>query len=303
MDADRDDLYIQYRAVNVTERERARLETLIWEATSPVERRACLPKGRGQSEFIAARFNVSRYVVAARQYLHLAGDQANILWDCIEKEKLPLTTARTLLRKARSMETSSHSVQEIIPDLIKEYKKLDVYYNSVTGCIHRRQKPAGNMERKAEVKTSKKEESIHDMWRELRKVIGKLITSQLVDVDANMADLLRSELEGELRSLIDSYGPKIKRAKGLGSLDGIRKKISRAGLLEACATLVMNPPKPGREVDLVMAKQRYKKRAARLHPDVLGGHEETRPEWHAVNEAYQYVIKYNEQLKEEKESK
>ena len=300
---------MQYKNSDLSEFERARLEALMWQSVSAEERRTTLFKHRGQSEYISKILGVSEYEVAARRFLYLGGASSQTLWNSISNDKMPLAAARRILREAKNFKIDDRqTIESLIADKIAEYKKLDPYFNKDTGRIHRRQKPVGNIQRKDEfkivkTKTRKRKgnsNKSHDLWKDIRATITKLVSSQLKEVDDSVADLLRNELEGDLRSLIDSFGPKIKRAKENGSAREIGRKITRTKLLEACSTLVMNPPKPGKEVDLILAKKRYRSRAALFHPDKRGAHAETLPEWHALNEAFNFVNDYNDQLKEEK---
>jgi hypothetical protein len=129
-------------------------------------------------------------------------------------------------------------------------------------------------------------------WESIRAQVGDFMRERIEETEADpvVVDRFVADFIKDVKVLVDSWTGKINRAAGAERGSNVAK---RTVVIAACRTLLIDPPKPGRPVDLAMANSRKKSLARAYHPDG-GGSASTTPQYQEVLEAYATLETYNE---------
>lgn len=318
-------------AKSLPSRERANLELALWECATPKQREVAFKSAdaaeaaaKGYSPggfafYIKTVLHESYEDVSTRSILRRAKGNVSALWEEIDSNKIVTSVAYRIFRQARKIcGETSQPIDAVLSELLTEYHALPIRVGKDGRTHHIRSQyslqkskrtPEGTNPRSTKnanghsTKNTNghstkngKEESSRTFWFKIRSAMADLAALQLKGVEPHIAEKLIKELEGDVAILIENFGVQVRKYKNQGSLSEIRKAISRKRVLDACNTLGMNPPKPDKLVDEVLAKKRWKISARTFHPDANGGKEHLRPQYQAVMEAYKLLLEYNEQL-------
>lgn len=277
--------------VQMTERERASLESQIWELVPSGKR----PKG-GIGAYFNQQFGVTNSSCRHRHQLHLAGDDANPLWAKLESG-MPLRTAVLILRQAQSSSRKTRfPLHEEVERQLHRYESMGVQVKTTNGKVFRRSK-AGSTHRdpipsQLEVET-KKAVDVKNFWMAMRSMVASYINTKLDGYDSMEIDSVRRRVEADLNVFLTDMQDIIRRApKGRIELVG----VTRRQVIDACRALGMDPPPPGKPVDEKKAKLQRKLYSRQYHPDVHGGSEETRHLFQAAIEGFKIIERYNQEL-------
>lgn len=230
-----------------------------------------------------------------------SGDWVNPLWERIDgQEKMPLSTATKLLKKAKAFaaETGRPNA-EILQEVLDEYDDDEntILSTLPDGRTFRKKKPTvkvdapkqNGREWEVDVDNAKK------LWVLLETILQKFLTTRIGSLDQSVRDDLSKDFMFQVRAVYEDVMKEVNRHRK----DIKREAIIRVGaykLRQACEALGVPVPKPGDPVNMQEAKVRYRRLAARFHPDRNAGQDSMIKQYHAVNEALETIKMYTENL-------
>jgi hypothetical protein len=234
---------------------------------------------------------------------HLLGlrEWAKLFWEKIASEQLPLSTAYKLALESKSLGFEKGiSSAEACAQVWEAYNSDGHVMSSPTGRVYR--KRPGVVRVDASPVNSNDEDWNPDVsdskkfHAQLRLLTTKFIDARLEGLDPSIKKDLSRDFEYELRVCYEDLLAKIQRhRKDLKQDDS---DVSFSEVRQACECLDIPVPKRGEEVDMLDARTRYRKLAARFHPDRNGGDHKLVRQYQAVNEAWQIIQRYMEGLEE-----
>lgn len=278
-----------------SEKERALLEQALWQTLSAdvrkrMNRRAWLASLTGETEF------------AVENRLFIFGElEATDLWDRIEKDKMPLTTARERLREAKALvDTQGLSLKDAIAARLKEYDTWPTHTTKKGQPF--RKKPSSRFADLSEVvdpsKVVRLSETDRGFWSRMRHQLAQFAASRFKGADPIIAERLYREFERDLKVLFDEFQSRLSRLRQREKRDRMATAtVKYSQVRDACVALCMDPPSRGKPADLDLARSKKKKLARVYHPDVTGGDEGTRAKYEETLAAYSVLEDYNDQLK------
>lgn len=282
------------------QRELAIIERRAWvlEKLEYQERGDRVPLREKWFESIGANAQITAMV---RSNLLAAGEWVSPLWDMVHESKIPLRPAYKLSLKAKKISQSkSIELSDALNEVIADYYCEDTYEaKGPKGIPVRRRRPQIK-EVPIEVVDPKEWDPDVDDSKKFRALLHTL-TKTFVDnrlsvlEDSVRKDLIR-DFEFEIRVIYEDLLKKINtHRRDLGmSLDIITFGTAR----QACEVLGVVVPKKGWRVDAIAARRAHRKLAAQYHPDRNGGSDRLVAQYQAVNEAWEVIQNYNEQLEE-----
>ena len=281
-----EDLKARY-AFEMTERERATLEAQIWSLVPRSDRDSTKP---GMAMYMSKLFSVAHRTIRVRQYLLRAGSAADPLWDRVQKD-MTLSTALNIMQEAWSLKQSNSSMElsAAVIKSIEDYDKSGDYAaKSSNGKLVRRKRP-NSIRGPTSTSTSTSANKI--FWNTLRAHIGDYAKSRLEGTDPVIYDRILRSFEADLNILFEDFQQELSKAPRAG-LEILA--VSRKVMIQACNILGMDPPKPGKPVNMKLASTQRKRFGRMYHPDVSGGSKETTDQYMAAMEAYRILQKYSE---------
>lgn len=288
----------EYRrtASSLTEKEKAILERRIWVEVKKTQ------KYRRYSDWVKdSDVGLSIYKCQNRMAMINSGDWINPLWERIDGEsKMPLSTAVKLLKKAKAAAAETgRSGAEVLQEVLDEYDNDEdtIVSTLADGRVFRKKKPKTKIEEprlnghewEVDVENAKK------LWALLDTVMGKFLKSRLKGLDQSVREDLTKDFIFQIRAVYEDLMKEVTRHRK----DLKREAIIRIGaykLRQACEALGVPTPKPGDPVNIQEAKVRYRRLAARFHPDRNAGQENMIKQYHAVNEALETIKMYMENI-------
>jgi hypothetical protein len=283
--ADLEEKYSQ----EMTEKERSELEVQIWALVPFSERELLKSKGLKPSlvSYIYYRFNSGRRSIRVRQYLNRTGSAADPVWERVQKD-MTLNSALEVIHKARTISSNdSIEMKDAVIRCLSEYDSSGDYKVVLAnGKVTQRKRPS-SFRNKSSASPGK------TFWNSLREQIGNYVESRLKDSDHVVRDQLIRRFEADLHLLIEDFQWALNKAPKTG-LESIVVTISRKSIISACNTLGMDPPRPGKPVDMKLAVLQKRRHARMYHPDVHGGSHDTANQFKASMEAFKILEKYNE---------
>jgi hypothetical protein len=275
-----------------TEREKAELEAEIWALVGSEER----SKVKGMGPWLAVKLGGAGGVNGApylqRSALLGMGEAAAELWTRVEGE-MAIATAVDLLRTAKRLAPGATGAKlaAVVAEVLREYDARPTTRTLPSGKVVR-QRNTSRLPSRFEPKKRADREG-HTFWTKLRPILGEYVQEYLADVEPAMADSLYRDFERDINSLCEEYQSKIARVKKKGTLVF---SVSRRQVIEASATLSMDPPAPGAAVDLAAARRQQRRQAKLYHPDSHGGDVSLRAQYERVMQAYQILEQYQANL-------
>lgn len=275
-----------------TQRDKARIETRLWEGRDDdleLPRRRWLPVLLGQNAF--REFEL-------RATLDARGSAAAPLWERIDSDgadQIGLHTAARLMRTAKdSAFRTNTTLHHAVLHALAEFDAAPMITRTAAGNMVRRLPPKPKLREARRGMYQLKQTPLADasrFWASLRTqaaeyMAGKF-TSTNPDADPIVIERLVTEFSRDLKVLTEEYHGKINRALGTNR----SAEIKRAQMIGACRTLSIDPPKPGKRVDLVLANKRKKMLARAYHPDSGTG---ATDQYQSVLDAYAVLEQYNE---------
>lgn len=266
---------------HLSHHERARLEEELWLSLSEKERKA-IGGGRERPYWLKKRLGGTYCEYRSRYSLYYAGSDAELLWPKVDNEHMPIGTAVKFLAKAKRLaKQRGYEVTDALRELLYRYDEqqgelYDVYSHG---------KYVGKARRKSIYKGK-------SAWGRVTNEIAALFDQELHHLPTFESSRLKREFEVDLKLLIDNWQSKLARVR---ATKRAVQKIEHQQIVDACDTLVMDPPDVGKPVDLRIARRQQRRLGKLYHPDVCGN-ESLRPKYEAVNQAYTVLETYNESL-------
>ncbi len=228
----------------------------------------------------------------SRMTLINSGDCAEPLWDRIANDKMPAFTAVKLLRKARVIVAETgKSEAEAIREVLDEYDNDDnMTTATIGGRTFRRKKP-----KIKKTKFSDDTGNVKKLWVSLDAIMTGFLQTRLEGLDESICEDITADFIFQIRAVYED----VMRDVNGHRKDAKQEAIIRIGsyrLRQACESLGVQVPKFGDPVNLQEAKIRYRKLAARFHPDRNNGQDNMVKQYHAVNEALETIKAYMENL-------
>lgn len=290
-----DELLEKYRATK-PERERAYLEQSLWQ-TLPAEER----KQLNRRNWLCEVTKESARSIENRLFI-FGEPEAGELWERIERDQMPLTTARERLKEAKALSESSNlSLKTAISARLQEYDTWPAHH-TVRGQPYRKKPPSrfealsNSTEARKVVRLS---ETDRGFWSRLRPQLAKFAASRFKGADPIIAERLYREFERDLKVLFDEFQSRLSRLRQREKRDRmLHVTVKYPQVVAACLALCMDPPSRNQPADLSLARSKKKKLARVYHPDVTGGDEGTRAKYEETLSAYAVLEDYNDQLKQ-----
>lgn len=213
------------------------------------------------------------------------------LWTKIDNGEITLGAAKLIFREARQISRNERvTTDSIIDRLISEYEKLPSI--KVKGKVVRKRTSTMRMRngRSSATKSAKG----RGWWDRLKQVIGNIVADKIPpETDELEKNRLYEWLDVEVSSLIETFGIRVGQSRKSGEP---KKETSRREIVAACRTLLMDPPAPGKPLDLVAARNAKLKLARMYHPDANGGNDSTSVAYSEAIEAYNILEDYSQKF-------
>lgn len=277
-------LLLEYPTLH-SQREKAAYESKLWDRSSKAERQAC----RGRAMVWLSKLlgdSVSQYQITVRLSLHLAR-VPQLFWDRLDKGGMTLGTAHKLLIVARKRPKTGESLDEALLAELIRYDQISGSHTMPNGSVVRRTRPVdrlrGSTKRK---KISDKDLSVREKWSQIRDLMGELIAEQAGDIAELGRQELFERLETDLKAAVSAFGSRLRTLRQSGFTEISRREVS-----VACQLYNIPLPKPGRPIDLKLAKTRKHQLLRHLHPDTGGSGDGQ--DMRTINDAFDLFERYS----------
>ena len=272
-----------------SERERADVEADLWGTATRAER-----DGYSSGKWTARTLGIPQRLAVARANLRFSGPAAAPLWERVDgPDRLALHAATTVLRRAKLRAAASATpLDAAVRAELAEYETWPLL-RMADGTSYRK-RPSRHRRGTAPstASTNGTVDATRERWATVRAAVWRAVDGELLGVvDLRTRELLRSQVEAELSSLVALLGARIRREREASSLNGAAPPApngsGRRALRAACAVLSVDPPRTAARVDhetYRAAKKNYRALVREYHPDASGT-EGTRERYQAVVEA------------------
>jgi hypothetical protein len=282
---------------SLTEKEKAILERKIWVEAKRIHK----SKYPDYRSWVIDGMGEKPNSLEKRARLINFGDWTEPLWKRIDSEGMPVHTCVMLARKAKQTAAQSGaSHAEALKKVLENYDSDDSTYVATTpdGKTYRRRRPKtkvkkpkqnGHKEWELEVKNSR------ELWSLLDSIFSHFISFRLAGLDESVQNDLTKDFTYQLRAVYEDFIKEVNRFRREIRLKN-QNRIGVYKLRQACEALGVQTPGRGKPVNMKDVKVRYRKLAARFHPDRNGGKDDMIKQYHAVNEALETIKAYMEGL-------
>lgn len=273
-----------------TQQAKARLEERLWSLAPPETR-----KGVVRRDWLAATLGReqtgSLFALISRQSL-LGAPQ--ILWDRVNAGSMSLDAAARLWRYTKA-ELRRQVGADPVKLVVEALAIHDARPRRKNGTVRGSSKLTSRVAHEPLSRSSQVGTSSRAAWNRLRDVLGEIVDAKFIrkNVDATPARraAVMTYIESEIDSVIQGVDHRI-RFFVRGALEDA--EITRRQVLDACKVLTMEPPSPGVEADLGLARRQKRRLAEAYHPDKVG--DSLRDQYQAVIEAFSVLEIYNKQV-------
>lgn len=293
------------RKPSMTEYEKAVAERAIYDACPKELRR------REPAVTLRSIIGGSTFELRHRRDLINAGAEAQPLWEHVNSG-MPCIAAVRIFKAARCRTASGVSLADALKATLDEYNK-GLTRHLPNGKVIRMRAPSRLPDTAAGVSFHPKKK------RALAKDGTRVFYNELRDLVAQMRDLVLAYAsdrlggigvpEIEIRRVCERFEIDVQasidelrtsfRTVALSEKRTQASDVSRRQVIDACRALAMDPPQPGKAVDIKLAKQQKKRHARLYHPDAHVGSpnkDKMRSQYEAVIAAYQMIESYNDSL-------
>jgi len=289
----------------LTERQKAELESQIW-ALAPADVRRASSSGankgrRGKAFWLADMFGPEGAAYDHRYLLLHSGQLAEPLWDRVDNHNLSRYTAVFLLREAREKAAIENiDASEALAHVLANYDTLPIATSPLGKTVRRRPgsklpDPKKVMEKRARnaasVATFKEDEA--SFWNKLRADLAAFVGERLQGAEPAAIEEVWRSFERDLNMLVETVGHRLTRLAA-EVRKGQQRDVGRAQVIAACRVLCMDPPSPGKPVNMKTARAQRGKLGALYHPDSNPAGDDARPKYEAVMQSYVVLEKYAE---------
>lgn len=226
-----------------------------------------------------------------RSRLLLAGERADVFWQQVAVG-MPLTTAVRLLREAEHVwrrDCGNRTHEDVIAEVIAAYEKTGHVRRVGDRVFRTRGTPFEREAQIAQGKARKSAPAVTELTHKskprgaVREACATWVASILPKNDPRIEGLAH-DLVREIDMVLESFSRRLRP-----------EPVMREHLLAACDLLNIPRPKWGRRADQERAWKHRKAALRATHPDALG-HEGGRDAFQAINNAYDVVVSYNDNL-------
>jgi curved DNA-binding protein CbpA len=268
-------------------REKTRIEGELWELLSREQRR----QFKNRVCFLKQTFGGSQNEYGNRQYLYNAAD-ADVLWEHLERGTLKLETATRLHRAARRLAIERKTTVAVaLEDVLAEYARLPKRADGT--------RVRNGMSRTAKLERANK--STRSFWSSLRKQIANHVRKNLPQGDVTDMETLWLQLETDIKVAIEDFQNKLRYTKK--RTEAAQSSVSRREFREAFETLLLEPPRKNKPIDIDKVRGNKRKLARQYHPDMNAGDDDMRDAYEAVIEAALLIEDEYKKQKQEQEQK
>lgn len=287
----------------LNEREMAEYELKIFKAA----KREGKTEGIDPNNALAKLLGGSQYGYRHRRELLLEGQDADLLWERIIKGELPVLSATRILHGAKNL-VIAEGIS--LADAVK--RRLTEDYDEALN-VHKRTLPNGkvikvrNPTRMPAIGESKVQEQDGSFWDTVRDTLATVRDAAVAYTKDRLdsrsipeVDIIKycGRFEADIKTAIEDFQRALDRASRKLRHDDV---VTRHQVVDACQMLVMDPPSPGKPIDMALAKQQKRRLVRAYHPDVQVTEvmrESLRPQFEGVLASFNVLEKYNDQVKE-----
>lgn len=277
-----------------TMKDKAFVEDLLWQTASPIGDSGGRPLIR---DWVTKYVDAPQAAVEARRRLFTAGPGIDLLWARVDSDEFSPDMAADRLTDARKLAKKEHiELNVAIERVLAEYDTWPkrAVAGRMVGVRPATQLLSPTAPRKTNGRARSKNPEIA-FWAKIRLLIAAYLAERAGDLDPYILSELSKDFERELQVMTASWTAKITRAKQRHEAQqNTTLLVTRTKVTQACRTLGMDPPKPGKPADMQTAHSRKRALAKAYHPDVSPN---TRDQYEAVLEAYDTLEAYNEMSK------
>ena len=270
---------------------RASILSSIWEQAPDEVRRSWATVRR--EDWLAELLSHPAQWVECALVLHNAGPAVDAIWERTEPTQqypMSMRTANDLLTTAKRITRKrSCSLSTAVKEVLVEYDSRPTVYAIADGCYARKRKPS-------RLKAEPPAEHVEASWQGIRQAFAAIVQQRLADLDEGPRDQLLRGFERDLNTLLEEFGRRIHSQKRtVRQHNEVASMVRFSHVRQACDTLMIDPPKRGKPVDMKWARKQKRMLTRQYHPDVSPS-ESSRVLFEAVIAAYEVCEQYNDQL-------
>lgn len=267
------------KAASLTELEKANFEERVSQAATLARTRK---SGEDRNEFLTKILGVQRYDATNRQGLRGRGPKVDPLWERVQRDSMPVTTAVQLARKAESIAFNRHMDFSVaLTEVLEEYDAKPGLMALPTGKFLKR---AGNRKR-GEIKTSVPQllppppsidisaipvaKNSRDVWRVIRQMMESTLRERMRGCDPIFMETLVRDFSVDLYALVETYQGRINRmGSNMRGENLIPSGKEMSVVNDACRALNLEEIEViGDILDIIRARKNAKAFLAKFHPD------------------------------------
>ena len=259
-----------------SQKDKAEAEADIWNAVPTHER-----SSGGIGGHLSKVLGTSVYEISLRHSVWRAGSAADPVWERLDGE-MTLSTARTVLKKARARARTEGTLRNAILREMEDYDRSD---GNKLG--------SGKTSRRA---YQERDGESRKFWSSLRTTVTDWFKSTLrEDVPKTETDRLVKEFLVDVDIVFRDHQLRLGRT---AAQQEEKKKVGRKAVLSACQTLGVDPPGVGKRPDMIQAKKKMRSLGREYHPDRNPGDPNVSNLFHEVMEAWETIQAYDGNLAE-----
>lgn len=259
-----------------TQRERSRIEGLMWELAPKEVRRL------GLAKWLNKLLDTPVQPVEARSKLRLQEGDAEALWARVDgPERMLVHTAGGVMSRAK-MRAKAEAIP-LVRAIERELAEYDTWLLRTTPAgtyRFRPPRPRGSVMGQIHAKTAKTTTDVNmarELWATARAAFKRIVDYELRDLaDRHTKELLLGQSMVEIETAITMLQGRVNRARINASVNGapiVAVVDDRKAVRDACATLGVDAPGRGEHVDHALymaAKKNFKRLVREYHPDQGG---------------------------------
>lgn len=275
--------------IATTEKEKAELETQIWNLATHEERK--LNPHRYKHLFTLMPED-STYHYQMRGRLIQAGAAADPLWERVEKDLL-MKTADNILASSKKLDLP---LDQAILQELATYDALPYVRTMKDGKSFRTKGISNGRPKTTVIPPDLPKAQGNGVWKLIREELGKKFVAMTEGLHPAMQQELNNQFETDVKILIETYQTKIYRLRK----DTPVVKITQYKINKACEVLNLPNPSVNKKVDLSLAKKMKNKLASVYHPDKYTDpviKQSMSSRFQEIMEAFAVVENYNESIK------
>lgn len=251
---------------------KTRIEEAAWNKLTAEDRL----KFRSRPVFVAEVLGGSQNEASNRMNL-LNADCTDQFWLRIENGTMKIGTAVRLHRKARREAAVKNTpLDEAVNKALARYDKLP---QTVDGIRKKKQSSHTRLDRGP--RKRRRGRPPKQAGIELRQIIADYVRRQLPEGDLTDVGDLVAQLEADLKVAVDTFQVRLQHARS--RVQKHARSATRQQLREAFETLLIEPPRRGKPIDIELVRKNKRRLAREYHPDMNRGDD-------SMAEAYRSVI-------------